>query len=321
MPTMTAACRLYGCDLVSDLTLPGYEPHGDPLAEIALWSATGKELAARGAPVTVPVDDWFIARPLPDGSIYLRWTDLFEFVVDPGGREVLAHPLAGATRESLQTYLLGQVLSFALLRQGIEPLHATAVTVEGRAVAFIGETGGGKSTLGAAFLAAGHRLLTDDLLVTSTEEAGPFTFPGPPRLKLFPEVAALFPSVAGGPGEGRPGTPMNPDVAKRVIPMPPELAPLDGRGVPLAACYVLEPDEQADRPIRIDPLRPTASFLELTRYTFNTMVEERDRLERQFHTATDLAARLPVRRLWYPRDLDRLEEVRDAVLDNLRTCI
>lgn len=321
MTTRERTHRLYGCDLVSDLPLPGLPPHGEPLAEIALWSADGRRLADRGAPVTEEVDDWFFARSLPDGSIYLRWTDLFEFVVDPGGYEVLAHPLAAATGESLQTYLLGQVLSFALLRQGIEPLHATAVTVEGRAVAFIGETGGGKSTLAAAFLAVGHRLLTDDLLVTSTEEAGPIAFPGPPRIKLFPEVADLFPSVAGGAGQKRPGAPMNPDVAKRVLPVPPGLAAVDGRGVPLAACYILEIDDRADRPVRIDPLRPTASFLELTRYTFNTMVEERDRLERQFHTATSLAARLPVRRLWYPRDLDRLEEVRDAVLDNLRTCI
>ena len=56
------------------------------------------------------------------------------------------------------------MLSFSLLSLGYEPLHATAVVVDGEAVAFLGDCGYGKSTLGAAFLARGFPLLTDDVL-------------------------------------------------------------------------------------------------------------------------------------------------------------
>ena len=51
------------------------------------------------------------------------------------------------------------------MKSGFEPLHATVVVVSGEAVAFLGESGYGKSSLAASFLDSGHQLLTDDLLI------------------------------------------------------------------------------------------------------------------------------------------------------------
>jgi hypothetical protein len=126
---------------------------------------------------------------LPDGSIYLRWPDLAEFLVSPDGREITCCPGAGVPASSWQTYLLGQVLSFALVKGGIEPLHATVVVVNGSAVGFLGSSGQGKSTLAAAFLQTGHRLLTDDLLVLRERQGVFWAYSGPNRLKLFPDQA------------------------------------------------------------------------------------------------------------------------------------
>ena len=70
-----------------------------------------------------------------------------------------------AQEESFQVYLLGQALSYALVNAGFEPLHATAIVVNGGAVVLLGSSGFGKSSLAACFLEAGHRLLTDDLLI------------------------------------------------------------------------------------------------------------------------------------------------------------
>ena len=91
--------------------------------------------------------------------------------------------------ESFQVYLLGQALSFALLKLGFEPLHATAVVVDGRAVALLGESGSGKSTLAAAFVDAGFQMLTDDVLMVHECRGEAMAYPGPARLKLFPKVA------------------------------------------------------------------------------------------------------------------------------------
>ncbi|MFB3074256.1 MAG: hypothetical protein ACE1Z6_03640, partial [Candidatus Methylomirabilales bacterium] len=109
--------------------------------------------------------NWFQHLRLPDGSDYLRWSGLFEFLVSADGRRIACRELECASPESFQTYLIGQVLSFALVKRGIEPLHSTTVVIDGKAVAFLGDSGYGKSSLGAAFLQAGYPLLTDDLLV------------------------------------------------------------------------------------------------------------------------------------------------------------
>src|SRR5204863_102769 len=98
----------------------------------------------------------------------------------------------GASAESFQVYLLGQALSFALVKQGLEPLHATVVVVDGQGVAFLGDNGYGKSSLAACFLEGGYRLLTDDLLLLKASGGDVLAYPGPPRIKLFPEVARRF---------------------------------------------------------------------------------------------------------------------------------
>ena len=52
------------------------------------------------------------------------------------------------------------------------------------AVAFLGDSGFGKSSLAAYLLSAGDRLVTDDLLLLQESE-GFLAYPGPPRIKLF----------------------------------------------------------------------------------------------------------------------------------------
>ena len=252
--------------------------------------------------------DWFHHARLVDGREYLRWAGLFEFIVAADGTWIACHPLARATPESFETYLLGQVVSFALLKRGIEPLHATAVEVDGGAVAFVGDCGRGKSTLGAAFVAAGHPLVTDDLLVVGRTADGPVAFPGPPRIKLFPEAArAVLPDAAAG-------VPMNPTTPKLVIPLPAR----GSRGpLPLRALYLVAPAGPAARGARIRPLSRRRAALALLRNTFNTVVVEPARLARHLDAAAWLAARVPVRTLGVPRGLGRLPGARAAVAADL----
>jgi hypothetical protein len=103
----------------------------------------------------------------------------FEFLVSPDARRIEYRTLGRVSSESLATYLLGQVLSFALLSRGYEPLHATAVVIDGQAIAFLGDCGHGKSTLGAGLIARGFGLLTDDCRARAAERRGWRC--GPPR--------------------------------------------------------------------------------------------------------------------------------------------
>jgi hypothetical protein len=260
------------------------------------------------APISRRAAQWFECSRLGDGSTYLRWSRLFEFLVAPDGHTIEYRPLEQATRHALTTYLLGQVLSFSLLSFGYEPLHATAVVVDGSAVAFLGDCGDGKSTLGAAFVARGFPLLTDDVLALKSDGRRFLACAGPARLKLFPSVAR---SVLGRAGTRR----LNPGTHKLVLPMSNHHAASET--VPLEALYVLCGPARSRRAMRVTltPLTGQRAFLEVIRSTFNLIQVDKPRLENQFGMAADLVNAVPVTRLTYPRTLSRLDEVCQAIVE------
>ena len=117
----------------------------------------------------------FVCRQVAGGATYLRWAHLYEFSVAADGSRVACRPLDGCDRAVLQNFLFGQALAVALVKQGIEPLHAAVVRMDDDAVGFLGDCTFGKSTLAASFAQAGHHLLTDDLLIldAAPESASP----------------------------------------------------------------------------------------------------------------------------------------------------
>jgi len=58
-------------------------------------------------------EDWFHRMALPDGSDYLCWAGLFEFLISPDGKRIAYRALKYASQETFQTYLVSQALSFA----------------------------------------------------------------------------------------------------------------------------------------------------------------------------------------------------------------
>lgn len=303
---------LYGVRLKSVVPLPGPELTGSVKGGIEFFggSASLFSWARREAGLQAQGKEWFQHARLLEGSDYLRWSGLFEFLISTDGRRIACRQLNGASRESFQTYLLAQVLSFALLKRGIEPLHATSVVIDGQAVAFLGDCGYGKSSLGAAFLNVGYPLLTDDLLVLKEQGDRFVAYPGPPRIKLFPAIARRL------LGAGVNGPPMNHGTSKLVIPLGENETVLPRCVVPLRAIYVLKPPSARSRNgrIAIRPLSPRCAFMALVKNTFNAVIVDRERLERQFQMATRLATRVPVKSLSYPRNLSRIFEVRESIL-------
>jgi hypothetical protein len=123
-------------------------------------------------------------------TAHLIWPECGQFLVR-SGRTIEYRPASGRTEEDLHAPLLGVVLGIVLAQRGIFTLHASAVTIRGEAVGFIGEKGAGKSTTAAALLAQGHSLLTDDVLAIETMGANtPTVHPAFPRMKLWPDVIA-----------------------------------------------------------------------------------------------------------------------------------
>jgi hypothetical protein len=257
--------------------------------------------------------DWFEWLRLPDGSAYLRWSGMFEFLVSSDGRLIHYLTHRGVSPESFATYLFGQVLSFSLLARGRDALHGTVSVVGDDAVAFVGDCGYGKSTLAAAMLARGYPVLTDDLVVLDEGRRGWTVHPGIPRLKLFPSAAKSVLGVVA------PGTPMNGGTSKLVLPLAGQQ--VSAQPKTLRAIYVLDRPQRARpdgvRRPRVERLARGKALLEIVRAAFNLLVHDRDRLASQFVFASRLVASVPVCHLRYPRRLRALPAVCDVVLADL----
>ncbi len=310
---MSWAYYSYGLRLASDWRLPYPDAPAPYTARVALRRGSTTEFArALGTICAAPAGSGaWSAAALPDGATYLKWTNVFDFIVSRSGRVVTCCPTGGALSTKAFHTHLGPSLSFALINLGVEPLHSTTVIVDGKAVALMGDCGYGKSSLGASFVKAGHRILTDDLLVLRPSGGTLLGYAGAPRVKLFPAIArVIF-------GAGVRGLRLEPLSSKLIIPL--NARRHSSRPAPLSAIYVMRPPaagRQSSR-VSIRRLPRRSACLELVRNTFNMAVTTPERLHRQLDQAAALARSVPVKSLSYPREFRMLDEARDAILADL----
>lgn len=212
---MTCFHRAYGLTLASNQPIPGLRTvtpqaadlevcFGEAPADMRAVPATKQQrcgLAATRDDVLIPSTQLW---RLPGGLGWrIAYEDGTEFFFDAAGRRLWQVSPAAYSVAYVCTYLVGAVMGFALRLRGIVSLHASAVLVDGRAVAFIGPPGAGKSTVAAAFASAGFQVLCDDLAPLRIRGAEISIAPGFPRLRLWPESAQLLlqpdlpPIVAG----------------------------------------------------------------------------------------------------------------------------
>ena len=303
---------VYGVAVKSDWPL-AFPTTVDPtasVAEVEFVDGTDEDFSDADA-FRDPAGPWFLAHVFPDQSTYVRWSGLYEFRIPADGSRVACRPLGANDPLVLQNFLFGQALSFALVLQGLEPLHAAAVRIDDAAVGFLGDCTFGKSTLLASFLQAGHRVLTDDVLMIVTRDGQPVALPGSGRIKLAPDSALAFLDDAAR------SEPLNPQTSKRSFPL--DESRLQRTGLPLTHLYALAtPAERKNAvSISIEPLSQAELFQELLKNSFNVDIFTRERLERQFACAARLAGVINGYRLQYPDGLHHLPLVRQCIVDHV----
>ncbi|RIV89758.1 hypothetical protein D2V17_05695 [Aurantiacibacter xanthus] len=157
------------------------------------------------APGAVP-DIRFVNRPigrdlprLEDGivmdyadpaGVVMAWPDVAAFrLVDKGTVWVEKYP---DVPESYVAFpILGPIMAWMLNWREFFIIHASAIDINGKTVALMGDKLAGKSTTAAAFIRAGYPLVTDDLLAITFDDGGtPVCHPAFPQLKLAEDAAA-----------------------------------------------------------------------------------------------------------------------------------
>lgn len=189
-------------------------------------------------------------------------------------------------------------------------LHASAVLVSGGAIAFLGETGQGKSTLASSFSKRGFPFLTDDCLLLEEKGGQLVGIPSYPGLRLWPKtVAALF---AEKPPVSR--------VAHYTTKKRLGRLPFCSTPVSLRRIYFLAHPEagQGTTTIRIRPLSPRDAFVQLVKYAYLIDIGDRAVIQREFEHLSQVV-RFPLYyRLAFKRDFTLLPKVQDAILENAK---
>ena len=151
------------------------------------------------APVGELIAEWeprlgnpFHGRLLRIGRAFAFWaSDAGWYVVDPDEPSVTLAATSDGPTLTGEVRMFGVPSSLIALERGDLSVHAAAVEIAGKAVVLAGPSRYGKTTLAAAFAAAGHRLLTEDM-TRCTLLGGASVFPGPAIMRLRPDVAEGF---------------------------------------------------------------------------------------------------------------------------------
>jgi hypothetical protein len=213
------------------------------------------------------------------------------------GREVVVDAPPATDTAILRAYVLGSAMAFVLRQRGLLVLHASCVAYGDRAIAFLGGSGWGKSTLASAFHQQGYRLITDDVMAIRLDTPIPEVIPSFPEVKLLPDAMA---AVATGPDE----MPLLQSLSHK------QIQRLETRfalgPVPLKHLFVLRAGEFN----QIQPLLCSKAFPELIQHSRATKALQDKKIRVQhFHQCSRLATEVPMAYLQRPRSLEQLPQL------------
>lgn len=241
------------------------------------------------------------------GGYLLRFPDLADFEISADGFGVACFPVPGVVEATVQHLYLNQVLPLVLSKQGKLVFHASAVEAGQGAIAFVGESGRGKSTLAASFAVSGHRFLTDDGLVLEPIGTGYEVLPSHPSIRLWDDSeSALIPPTAGR------APPVSYTSKARFLAGAELIFCAESR--PLRRVFFL--GDGSAPAIELSALTPAQALVEWVKHSFLLDIEERPRLASHFDQVAALAHQPIHYRLDYPRRFYDLALVRRAIVEH-----
>jgi hypothetical protein len=256
-----------------------------------------------------PFHEWSFA----DGTLWtqfyrtqngylLRFPDLADFQVSADGSLVTCTPAPNASEATTRHLYLNQVLPLALSKLGKLVFHASAV-------AFVAESGRGKSTLAASFALSGYRFLTDDGLVVEPGIDGYIAFPSHPSIRLWQDSEeALIP----------PGTKTEPPLeftSKARFLAGDDIAFCD-QPRPLRRVYFL--GDGSTSTLCFHRMTASEAFIAWVKHSFLLDVEDKPLLARHFKQVSQHAAQPIYYRLDYPRRFDALARAKQAIVEHVQ---
>ena len=300
-----------GLTIASEIAIPGLAPVA-PAAHSDLQVSVSGEASSAGERSGERVR-YISAEREADGSAQLtvstgstgthrfRYHDRTEFLIDREGTCVRVHWEAPLTEADAAVYLLGPVLGFIMRLRGFVSLHASAVMIDGAAVAFVGDAWTGKSTIAAAFASLGYPVLSDDLLPIAMSEEACLAYPSHPRITLWPDSArAVFGTANDLPS-------LTPTYDKRFV----DLKNGDrfhSSPLPLEVIYFLGSRTTGSTGTCIETMRPQDALLSLVSNTYGNYLLDAAMRAVEFDLLSLVVAHVTVRRINLSSDIEQLRD-------------
>ncbi len=262
---------------------------------------------------TQPYDRWVggsdvtLAEFHRHGDDYLmRFDGLADFVISRSDFAISMTPVPDCDETALERTIHNSVLPVIANHTGRLSLHGSAVVIGDHAVAFMGLSRRGKTTLAGAFASAGHPFLTEDWLELSINQShGYDVLPKQPHLRLFSDSVAYLTSQDAGEAD---------DDEKVELRASAHL-PFADRPFPLKAIFHLGPGDAEET--TITAIDPAAALVSILPNAFVLDSRDKDRLRAHFQRLGALAAAVPGYSLDYPRRFDHLAAVVRTVAEHV----
>lgn len=292
------AYRAFGLTIRSDFPLPGYERvRNDNMQEERDAASDLLVLNRRIDPAEIDALDEGGARLAGHAK------GLFVYCALHGSKLIVC-PDRDVDVRYLRSVIGGELIAIALRQRGLLPLHASCIARDGRAIAFVGASGWGKSTTALYFTQHDYDLIGDDITVVDVNGPVPQVRPGPSHVKLeTASIRALFgrKDVSSSRAHGRTKKRLLHDATSRA------------RGShELAAIYLLEGEGRSET--RVVPLPARQQLIELLRHTRGSRIEWNVAFKKNHLAQCErVVKRVPMRLLRRTFELGQLDEIRTSV--------
>jgi len=253
------------------------------------------------------------AWDLADGE-YLRllYADTTEFILDRQGTQVWVTWPSSQTLEDMATYLLGPVLGIVLRLRGVTCLHASAVAIDGKAIALVGASGAGKSTTAAAFAKVGYNVLADDIVALDECSGAFWVRPAYPRIRLWESsVEALYGSKEALPL-------LTPTWDKRYLDLMNGSQRFQSEPLPLAAIYLLDERSAESNEPFIEALPDNQKVMTLVANTYANYLLDKPMRATEFASLGRLSQQIPIRKVTPHADAKFLPELCRVIVEDVR---
>jgi hypothetical protein len=307
---------VFGASLRSNSSIPGLTPNpapvGGPDIELHLGispdagvhsgaALTAEKLIYVSPELDASGESTLRVGELAQGALHLAFRDGTEFWLDRKGRSIWATWSAKSSLENTVSYLLGPILGIVLRLRGIVCLHASAVAIDGRCVAFVGAAGAGKSTTAAAFARSGYGIVSDDIVGLVEREQRFYVLPAYPQVCLWPEsVEMLYGSAEALPR-------LLHDWEKRRLTLGEGGTRFENRTLPLDAVYLLG-ERRADALAEVSTIPEGEALLSLVANTYATHLIDRTMRGEEFAVLGRLVSSVPVRMVHLSDSPRRIED-------------